>query len=238
MTELPEQRSPKAARILAAAGELLLSRGSKAVTIADVAQRAYVGKGTVYLYWATKEELLLGLIAREFLAIADDLITALSAEPDLARPSRFGPLLMRAGAKRPLVAALQNHDDGLLGMLADDPRAGSLRHSLGPSAVLDTVLPSWRRNGLATADWELADQALALHAFFTGFGAAINHPPAQAATVEHAKVFAASITALLGAERATADQIQASATDIIEFLTQVRRATVEAITRPGAKPTA
>ena len=53
----PEQQSTKAARLLASAGELLLSRGARGFTVADVAKRAHVGKGTVYLYWPTKEDL-------------------------------------------------------------------------------------------------------------------------------------------------------------------------------------
>ena len=96
MSVLPEQSSPKAARILAAAGDLLLHRGSRGVTIADVAQKAHVGKGTVHLYWDAKEDLLLGLIGRDLLALADGFTAALAADPDLARPSRLAPRLLQA----------------------------------------------------------------------------------------------------------------------------------------------
>src|SRR5689334_12910354 len=57
-SELPEHHSPTAARIVDAAQDLLQRRGSKAVTIAAVAQKAHVGTGTVYLYWSSKSELL------------------------------------------------------------------------------------------------------------------------------------------------------------------------------------
>jgi AcrR family transcriptional regulator len=60
-------------RVLAAAGELVLARGSRGVTIAEVARRAHIGKGTVYLYWKTKEDLLLDLVCRDFLALADEI---------------------------------------------------------------------------------------------------------------------------------------------------------------------
>jgi AcrR family transcriptional regulator len=84
--DLPERHSTRAARLLAAAGDLLIGRGAKGFTVADVAARAHVGKGTVYLYWPTKEDLLIGLIGRAFLRLLDDLIEQLSADPGLARP--------------------------------------------------------------------------------------------------------------------------------------------------------
>ena len=60
--ELAEHDSGTAARILAAARELVLKRGVKGLTIAEIAERAHVGKGTAYLYWKTKEDLLLAVI--------------------------------------------------------------------------------------------------------------------------------------------------------------------------------
>lgn len=169
MPELPEHHSPKAARILAAAGELLLSRGSKGVTIADVATRAHIGKGTVYLYWKTKEDLLLGLISRDFLALADDVTEAVTADPDLARPSRLLPHMLRTASQHPFVNALRSNDGGLLGALTEDPRSAKLLDTLGPDAMMYDVLPIWRRHDLARTDWALDVQALALHALVTGF---------------------------------------------------------------------
>lgn len=229
MTDLPEQHSPKAARILAAASELLLSRGAKGVTIADVAQKAYVGKGTVYLYYATKEDLLLGLIGREFLAAADHLIDELAERPEIARPARFCPAVLRFVTQRPLIAALQNHNDDLLGMLADHPRSAALHNALGPSALLFAVLPAWRRNGLARTDWEVADQALALHILTTGAAITMSDPRQQLTSADPERVFAAAVTALLGPEVATDDQVRATALEIADFLGAGRSAVVRII---------
>jgi hypothetical protein len=44
------------------ARELVLKRGVKGLTIAEIAEKAHVGKGTAYLYWKTKEDLLLAVI--------------------------------------------------------------------------------------------------------------------------------------------------------------------------------
>ncbi|MGC7095185.1 TetR/AcrR family transcriptional regulator [Amycolatopsis lurida] len=230
MPDLPEHSSPKAARILAAAGELLLSRGSKGVTIAAVAARAHIGKGTVYLYWKSKEDLLLGLLCRDFLALADDIVTAVTADTELARPSRLCPDMLRASAAHPFVTALQSNDDELLGVLTDDPRAATLLENLGPNAVMHSVLPIWRRNGLARTDWPLADQGLALQALVNGFRTATADPP----VVE--RVFAAAVTALLGPEDATPAQVRAAAAEGIRVLTDARSIAKDIIDRPTLAP--
>lgn len=226
--ELPEQRSLKAARLLEAAGDLLIGRGAKGFTVADVAQRAHVGKGTVYLYWPTKEDLLVGLIGRGFLSLLDDLIQTLAEQPDLARPSRFCPLMLEVATSKPLVAALQGRDEDLLGVLARDPRSVAFRDALGPGAVLKAVLPLWRRNGLARSDWDIADQTFALHGLITGVAMSLVGT-APVAVDDPMGVLGAAVTALLGPERANRKQIGATATEVIEFLRHGRVAALHLI---------
>ncbi|CAN5260795.1 TetR/AcrR family transcriptional regulator [soil metagenome] len=222
MPELPELHAPKAARILAAAAELLVSRGFKGVTMSEVAQRAYVGKGTVYLYWATKEDLLLGLIGREFLAFADYLVEQLTADPQLARPSRFCRTVLRFSADRPLMAALHDHDDGLLGVLAQDPRSYELYDALGPVAVLHSVLPAWRRAALARSDWPLAEQALAMHIVTAGAATVLTQPQTTSAGPDILEIYTATVTEVLGPEQGSADQVGDAAREIIGSLTEKR----------------
>jgi TetR/AcrR family transcriptional regulator, transcriptional repressor for nem operon len=65
----PPRRQPPDVRreqILDAAERVLLRRGPAAATMAEVAEAAAVAKGTVYLYFASKAELLAGLRARYF----------------------------------------------------------------------------------------------------------------------------------------------------------------------------
>ena len=219
--ELPEQHSAKAARLLEAAGDLLIVRGAKGFTVADVAQRAHVGKGTVYLYWPTKEDLLVGLVGRAFLGLVDDLIQTLSDEPDLARPSRFCPLMLQIATSKPLVAALQRHDEDLLGVLTRHPRSVAFHDALGPGAVLSALLPVWRANGLARNDWTVADQSFALHALITGVAMSIIGP-APVEADDPLGVLSAGVTALLGPERATRKQLKAAAAEVIDFLRQAR----------------
>ena len=235
--DLPELHSAKAARLLAAAGDLLIGRGAKGFTVADVAARAHVGKGTVYLYWPTKEDLLLGLIGRAFLGLLDDLIERLSADPDLARPSRFCPAMLQIATNQPLLAALQRHDDDLLGMLTNHPRSVALDGALGPAAVLGAVLPIWRRNGLARNDWDVDDQNFALRSLITGVAFSLVGPGPQRADVDNPLgVLGTAVTAILGPERAHQKQLRATASEIVDFLRDGQMTAIQLIDPPNARP--
>ena len=230
LRDLPEVNSTKAARLLAAAGDLLIGRGAKGFTVADVAARAHVGKGTVYLYWPTKEDLLIGLIGRAFLGLLDDLIERLRADPDLARPSRFCPAMLEIATNQPLLAALQRHDDDLLGVLTNHPRSVALDDALGPAAVLGAALPIWRRNELARDDWDVDDQNFALRSLITGVAFSLVGPSPQRADVANPLgVLGTAVTAILGPERAIQKQLRAAAAEIIDFLREGQAAALKLI---------
>ncbi|HYF14769.1 MAG TPA: TetR/AcrR family transcriptional regulator [Phycisphaerales bacterium] len=57
--------------ILDAAAELFAGRPFHEVKLDDVASKARVGKGTLYLYWSSKEEVYLAIIRRGFAAVLD-----------------------------------------------------------------------------------------------------------------------------------------------------------------------
>jgi TetR/AcrR family transcriptional regulator, transcriptional repressor for nem operon len=106
----PPRRQPPDVRreqILDAAQQVLLRRGPAAATMAEVAEAAAVAKGTVYLYFASKAELLAGLRARYF-----ERFTAMLADQGAAAP---GTRPAVAGRVQQLVAAsydfaLANHE--------------------------------------------------------------------------------------------------------------------------------
>jgi AcrR family transcriptional regulator len=219
LSEPSAELPPKAARLLAAAGELLLARGSKGVTIADVARRGHTGKGTVYLYWKTKDDLLLDLLCRDFLALAHEVTGALAADRELIRPSRLCPALLRLTRTHPYVIALHSNDAELLGVLTDDDRSATLLDALGPDAMVRRVLPIWRAHGLARTDWVEADQAFAVDSLFSGFMISTSGPsPARVDDLE--RVVAASFTALLGPEGAGPGQIRAAAGKTVQALAE------------------
>lgn len=238
MTTSAEHDSGTATRILAAARELVLKRGVKGVTVAEIAERAHVGKGTAYLYWPTKEDLLIGLFAREFLALVDADIDALTNDPDLSRPHRLCPRLVHNILDRPFVRALQTGDADLLGALARNPRSMDLLDMLGPAALMRTVLPVWRNNRLARTDWTLDDQTYALHALMTGFLGAATHPQVlRGVSVDTPdKVMAAAVTALLGPEEASPAEVHATAGEGLRLLDEGRKTLLALITtNQGAK---
>jgi AcrR family transcriptional regulator len=232
MAELAEHDSGTAARILAAARELVLKRGVKGLTVAEIAEKAHVGKGTAYLYWKTKDELLLGLFARDFLAGLDDEIDALTTDPDAARPHRFCPRLAGTALARPFVRALQTGDADLLGALARHPRAAELLDQLGPAGLMYTVLPVWRQHRLACTDWPLDEQAYALQALMTGFlETATRTFVLRGVSVENPeKVMAAAVTALLGPEEADPSDVRAAAQEGLRLLQEKRETVLATIT--------
>lgn len=236
MAELAEYDSDTAARILAAARELVLKRGVKGLTIAEIAEKAHVGKGTAYLYWKTKEDLLLGLFARDFLAVVDEEIQTLTTDPDAARPHRLCPRLASAALKRPFVCALLTSDADLLGALARHSRAGELLDQLGPVGLMDTVLPVWRKHRLARTDWPLDEQAYALQALMAGFlETATRTAVPRGVTVDTPmKVMAAAVTALLGPEDADPADVRATARDGIRLLQEKREIVLTTLTTSQA----
>jgi AcrR family transcriptional regulator len=228
---LPEQNSATAARVLAAANDLLLARGAKGFTVADVATRAHVGKGTVYLYWPTKEDLLIGLVGRSFLRILEELIARFGSDPDLVRPSRFCPAMLQVAVGQPLIAALQRHDDDLLGILADHPRTMALTEALGPDAVLRAALPLWREHAMARTDWDIADQTFAVQALVSGVLLSLLADPL--ASDHRLKILGMSVSALIGPERPTQIGLRATAAGIIDFLHDGQAAALRVIGSPG-----
>ncbi len=79
----------RADALLDAAAALLLAGGTRRIRIEEVAARAGVGKGTVYLHWTNRDHLLLAVGAREAAAMLDAVIAAIKADPAEAAPHRY-----------------------------------------------------------------------------------------------------------------------------------------------------
>lgn len=60
-------------------------------------------------------------------------------------------------------------DAELLGALADHPRSQELVRTQGAPAVIEALVPVWRRFGLARTDWKPDAQAYALHTLTVGY---------------------------------------------------------------------
>lgn len=77
-----EAKFERRRQILHAADELVKHHGHSAISVAEVAKRAGVAKGTVYLYFKTKEEIYLGL-HQLWLDRQLDAFAALLQDPDI-----------------------------------------------------------------------------------------------------------------------------------------------------------
>jgi AcrR family transcriptional regulator len=111
-------------RLLDAASALFLGRGYRKTNIDEIARRAGIGKGTVYLHFATKADVLMAVIAREKLqglALIADIFAAERSPRERLRGWIRASLLMVAGS--PLIARLIAGDEDLRAALADlDPQ--------------------------------------------------------------------------------------------------------------------
>ncbi len=108
----------KRARILGAATRLFMEHGYRRTSIDDVAREARVAKGTVYLYYKNKTDLLMHAIAAEKKALLhrfEPLLTGVIPAPDRLRA--WLEVMLESATELPLVARLMSGDAELLGAL-------------------------------------------------------------------------------------------------------------------------
>jgi TetR/AcrR family transcriptional regulator, transcriptional repressor for nem operon len=172
----PPRRQPPDVRreqILDGAERVLVRRGLAAATMAEVAEAATVAKGTVYLYFESKAELLAGLRARYF-----ERFAAMLGDPP--RPGRPGPVT--AARVERLVAAsydfaLANHQ--LHHVLFHEAGFREVDAFATARAVMAELVEAGRASGeLQVDDPDLATDFL-LHGLHGVLVAAIHRPRTQ-----------------------------------------------------------
>src|SRR5512137_3060066 len=100
----PEQKQERRRAILDAALQLFQEMSFEAIGINEVAKRAGVAKGTVYLYFKTKEELFLALQSEAFESWFDEMdarLTEMQAAHEACAVDRFVGLVGRSTQDRP-----------------------------------------------------------------------------------------------------------------------------------------
>src|SRR3990172_4634377 len=75
--------------ILQAAREVFFTRGINHATVDEIAEQAEVSKGTVYLYFDTKETILAHLLLEGLQLLVDDLGAAFAPAEALSAPERI-----------------------------------------------------------------------------------------------------------------------------------------------------
>lgn len=217
----PGSREARATRILDVTAELLLRHGYRRVTIDDIAQRAGIGKGTVYLHWKTREELVTAVFEREGLEAIEELLMDLRREPGTCLLHRLARSYFLAIMSRPLLRGFFLADAELLGKLARPGRAArESRHGLMSHAYFDLLA----EHGLLRTDLSPDALSYAFLATFEGFlQAQANASEEASADLEHnADLLALTVQRAFETGRTVSPATQQTiATRVIDLLTEL-----------------
>jgi TetR/AcrR family transcriptional regulator, fatty acid metabolism regulator protein len=160
--------SDKRARILEAAVKVFAERGFHSATVAEIARAAGVADGTIYLYFKSKDDLLLRLFDEKMTELLEEARTGLAAEKTApARLRRFIQLHLALVERNPdlasvlivelrqsaqfLKAADRNKLAAYVDLIAEVVRAGQETGEL-----LDIVSPATAKRAIFGALDELA----------------------------------------------------------------------------------
>ena len=178
----------RAGEIIASAAQLFREKGVKAVSVDEIVQRVGVAKGTFYLYFKTKDDLLEKLAAALVEQIA--LAAQKAGEADGGAIDRFvGAIRSMQGVDRShrYLADALNHPDNTV--LHDIVNVAFVRRV---APILAAIVEQGRREGVfdvedaeATVEFLLAGQAALLG------GGRFNWSPA-----DHARRFRATLTVI------------------------------------------
>jgi AcrR family transcriptional regulator len=221
-----DERAARGDRILDAAAELLLRYGYGRVTIDDVAQRAEVGKGTVYLHWRTREELFGAVLGRELAQALDEVAEGMVVHPGSWQLHRLARAAFLTLMRRPLLIALVRSDPEVLGKFAGRHSAERARRRAIP---LGEYLGLLSAHGQLREDLPADDLTLAFISVWMGFilfepadqqDAGGSAPTAASDPLERrADVLAATVAAAFGSGRAvTADDDEAMRAQVADWL--------------------
>ena len=140
-----EDKQARRDAILEVAATMLGRREFNSITMAEVARRCGLAKGTLYLYFATKEELFLAALERELAAWFDALGEQL-ARTGATDPETFGRAVARSLRERDTLTDLLTILHSVLERNIEPAAALAFKRILrdklvGGGAVLQGVLP-------------------------------------------------------------------------------------------------
>lgn len=144
----PEQKELRRGHILEAARRLILQSSYENVSMAQIALAAGVAKGTVYIYFPTKEALFLALISEEYEQIFGQMNTDLAALSAPADVDAVAAAISDSTISRPLfmqlIGVLHNVLEGNITVPAARNFKSFLRdHALVTGKRLEQLLPSF-----------------------------------------------------------------------------------------------
>ncbi len=154
MTNPVTSQLPSAAgqrdRILDAAERLLGRFGYRKMTVDDIAAEAGIGKGTIYLSFPSKEEVVLSTVDR----IVERVCTAMeeAAARDASAPDRLRAMLrVRVVVRFEAVSAYSASLNDLLGSIRAALLARRVQHFEQEIAILARVIAGAQQDGELTA---------------------------------------------------------------------------------------
>jgi AcrR family transcriptional regulator len=164
-----DARRERADRILDTAKELLLRWGYRRIRIDEVAKRSGVGKGTVYLHWRTREQMLSAVGTRETAEMIDAVAAAIRADPQEVMPHRLMRRIFLEAMHRHVLRAIYTQDIDTMDALVAD----SAQRSVGANfAGWREYLAILHEHGLLGEDLRPEDVHYPLTASVFGFFAA------------------------------------------------------------------
>jgi AcrR family transcriptional regulator len=101
-----DQKQARRQALIDVAWHMFQTASYQAITMAEVAERAGLAKGTVYLYFKTKEELFLAIQTQQFADWFDELDARFSAAPRPASTAAVAELICASLARRAALASL------------------------------------------------------------------------------------------------------------------------------------
>lgn len=104
----PEEKAERRRSILRAAENCFLKNGHTLPSAAEVAKAAHVAKGTVYLYFQSKEEIYLALFQEKLTALLDSLRDPVEGPVNVFMAQRVYQFLNSEPGFLPLAAMLQS----------------------------------------------------------------------------------------------------------------------------------
>jgi AcrR family transcriptional regulator len=145
----PEQKQERRRAILDAALQLFQETPFDAIGMGEVARRAAVAKGTVYLYFKTKEELFLALQSEAFESWFDEMdarLKEMQAAQESCTVDRFVDLVGRSIQDRPAMIRLIAISHAVLERNIDFSAALGLKQALRSritqtGSLLEACLP-------------------------------------------------------------------------------------------------
>jgi len=154
------KREERERRILNAAVELLQKWGYRKTTLDDIAREAGVAKGTIYLYWPTRERLFIAIIEREQVKLLREISQRMAEDAEGMTLVGLIKHSILATLANPVTRALILQDTDFLGeLIIREFNASTYQAQLDGYLALLQFL---RDAHLIRSDIELQEQALAV----------------------------------------------------------------------------